>query len=123
MKPSPPKKTGAEALLPGDFQRYRFFCAEKRLLAAEQGLAGTQLERQDRPRKARRKGDLRRLLGGVVGDEERSTAEGAGQALEESAAGVGVHGDAVAHPRHRVRLAIHHLARLHFQLKRLHRRA
>src|SRR5436853_145667 len=61
------EQPGAEALLPGDFERHRFLGAQERLLAADQGLASGKRHGEDLARESRCESDLAGLLGGEIG--------------------------------------------------------
>ena len=63
------EEAGADALLPGDRQRYRFLGAQKGFLAADHRLAGGELQRLDRARETRREGDMPLAACSEIGDE------------------------------------------------------
>jgi hypothetical protein len=46
------------------------------------------------------------IIGNEFGDEQATPADRAFQPGKDAAAGVGIHSDAVAHPRHRCSLAV-----------------
>ena len=89
-------------------------------LRADEGLAGLEERRDDRPGKARGEGDVTLALGGEFGDEERSPAERARESGEEAAAGMRVHSHLIVHPGHRVGLAVNRFAGREIDRHRLH---
>ena len=114
------EETGAEAFLPGEFERHRLFGDEECLLAADERLAGLKQRGHDRAGKARREGDMPGPLRREIGDEKRAAAEGALETGEEAAAGMRVHRNLIVHPGHGVGLAIDGLARGEIDRHRLH---
>jgi hypothetical protein len=111
MSPPPPIESRTDASLPSDFERDRLLSEKKRLLAADERLAGPQKRRDDRSGRARRKGDIAPAPRGKVGDEECSPAERAGKPGEESTTTVvGVHRHVVVHPGYGVGLAVNGFA-------------
>ena len=110
MNPSPPKKSGPEFLLPGDFQRHGFLRAEERFLPADQRLPGDQLHGDDRAGKrgAKATWPFPVAVKSVMNSEPPPNVR-FGPA-NQAAARVRVHLDLVVHPAHRIGLAVDGLA-------------
>lgn len=120
MNPLAAEKAGAKPLLQGDIERHRFFRAEKCFLAADQGLTGVELHRQNRAGKTRGESDMSRPLRGKIGDEETAAAEAAFDAGKKAAARMGRHRDRIIHPAHAIGLAEHGFAGIEIDRERLH---
>jgi hypothetical protein len=109
-EPAAAEEARADALLPGDLEGDGFLGDEKRLLAADERLAGPEQRGHDRAGKARGEGDMALAPRGEVGDEERAAAERAREPGEEAACGMRVHRHLIVHPGHRVGLAVDRFA-------------
>ncbi|MCY1177024.1 hypothetical protein D9M73_173140 [compost metagenome] len=114
------KHPRAQALLKGDFERDRIFGAQEGFLAANQRFPGAQFARDDGAGEARRKGDMAGALRPIFGDKDAPARQRALQPREQPAAGVRIHRDAIAHPRHGVRLADDPFARRQIDRDSLH---
>jgi hypothetical protein len=110
----------SELALPSEFERHAFFRAQKCLFATNERLPRHQLLRDDGAGKARREGDVPLAFGDEVGDKKAAAGKTSFQSCEKSAAGMRIHADIVAHPRHAICLAIKRFTARHFDGDGLH---